>query len=75
MTFTDNPRVTIEKRIKQVTARRDWLCRYTAISIDYEDGVAVRLYLNLRPKVKIAHKLLDTCNKQLTKLWKDLKSF
>jgi len=78
ITFYDNPRVDIEKRIKQLDMRIAFLLKYRGMgSIDYENGEAVRFYPSLMPKEKRdqAGRLLDICRKESDMKWKQLKSF
>ncbi len=78
MDLLNNPRVDIEKRIKQLEKRLIFLINYTRPGIiDFEDGVAVRFYPMLMPgkKREKAQRLLKLVQKEFALKTKQLKSF
>ncbi len=78
MDWNNNPRIDLEKRVKQLEGRISLLRRFTGMgSIDYENGVAVRFYPSLMPKKKVekARRLIGTCRHELGIKQKQLKSF
>jgi hypothetical protein len=78
MDWDNNPRVDLERRIKQLERRLDFLRRFTGLgSIDYENGVAARFYPSLTPKKKVeqGRRLIKACQAEYSMKWKQLKSF
>lgn len=78
MTLTDNPRVDIEKRIKQLYRRMHFVLVWRGLgSIDYENGVAARFYPSLMPRKKReqAGRMLRVIHKEINLKEKQLKSF
>jgi len=79
MDWNNNPRVDLEKRVKQLERRIGFLHRFTGLgSIDRDDsGVAVRFYPSLLPKNKVekARRLIKACHSEMSIKWKQLKSF
>lgn len=77
MDLNNNPRVSAEKRLKQLTGRRDGLIRYksTRLSIEREGGAAVRMYINPYIKAGKAGKLIALINKEILKIEKYLRQW
>lgn len=77
MTLNDNPLVDAEKRFKQLLNRRDKLFKYKdqRISIEYENGIASKIYINPHIKYDKASRLIIKINKELGKVEKFLHQF
>lgn len=77
MTLNDNPRVNAGKRLWQLIDRRGKLINYSnaRLNIEYENGVAARMFINPYIKSGKASKLIDRINKEITKIEKYLKQW
>jgi len=78
ITLFDNPRVDIEKRIRQLKKRQSALLsiRWPGL-IQFEKGIAGGFYPTIVSNKKLdqAGRLLNQVNKELTLKHKQLKSF
>ena len=78
MEWNNNPRIDIERRIKQLEARVKFLLPFRSLgSISYESGIAARFYPSIRPRKQFdkAGRLLKATHKELNLKRKQLKSF
>jgi hypothetical protein len=77
MTLNDNPMVSAEKRRKLLLLRRSKLIAYSSrrISIEYENGIAARMYIDPYIKSGKASKLINRINKEVGVLDKFLTHF
>lgn len=77
MTLNDNPMVSAEQRRKLLLGRRDKLIKYSnsRISIEYENGMAARMFINPYIKSDKALKLISRVNKEIRKIEKFLNLF
>lgn len=75
--LNNNPRVNAEKRLKQLHRRRDWIIAYKAgyHEIEYENGIAARMYINPRIKARKAGELIARINKEIGVVQRFLSSF